>query len=50
MYKLYIIFNSYKIYNNVKSYRKTASIINIKYNFNIFRQIIRYFKLLNKKT
>jgi len=40
MYILDIIFDSYKTYNNVKSYRKTAFIIIVKYNFNISKQII----------
>jgi transposase len=40
MYSLDIVFDSYKVYNDNKSYRKTASILKIKYNCIISRQII----------
>jgi hypothetical protein len=40
MYSLDIVFDSYKIYNDNKSYRKTASILKVKYNCTISRQII----------
>ena len=40
MYSIDIVFDSYKIYNENNSYRKTASVLKTKYNFNISRQII----------
>ena len=40
MYSLDIVFDSYKLYNDNKSYRKTAYILKTKYNCSISRQII----------
>jgi transposase len=40
MYSLDIVFDSYKIYNENKSYRKTASVLKTKYDCKISRQII----------
>ena len=40
MYSLDIVIDSYKIYIDIKSYRKTASILKEKYKCNITRQTI----------
>lgn len=40
MYSLDIVIDSYKLYNENKSYRKSASILKTKYNCSISRQII----------
>ena len=40
MYSLDIVINSYKIYIDIKSYGKTASILKEKYKCNITRQTI----------
>ena len=40
MYSLDIVFDSYKIYNDNKSYRKTAFTLKTKYDCKISRQII----------
>ena len=49
MYSLDIVFDSYKLYNEIKSYRKSASILKTKYNCSITRQIIMiWIKNINK--
>ncbi len=40
MYTIDIVFETYKLYGENKSYRKTATIMNQTYNFKISRQII----------
>jgi len=48
MYSLDIVFDSYKTYNDNKSYRKTASILKLKYECSITRQtVMNWIKNIN---
>jgi intein-encoded DNA endonuclease-like protein len=48
MYSLDIVLDSYKIYNDNKSYRKTASILKVKYQCSITRQtVMNWIKNIN---